>query len=772
MPETTPPMTPGSLHPGTQDDQRSEKTYTDEKMITENPFESESSRVLFDAVDELQRCGASHSLDIPQLVIVGSQSTGKSSLLQNLTDIPFPVGSGCCTRFATRIVSKRTAPGTLNKFRVTIEDPKVQFVGFKYPVDGGHEKYAQDGDVLSEEKFQAIVEEVSSDYMGIRSGKGPGTKNFATQILSVELSGPGRSHFSIVDVPGLFTNPDAVNEGEMDGIRNMIIDYMVQPENIVICVADAVTDLANQPIIHLARRHVTDTRRVGVFTKCDMQREPESIVAIATGNDQYSDFVRGGWFVVRNRSGSEDRFFDLPQAEAALFDQAPWCAIPKGRRGTNMLRKHLAIVLSIQNRSCFPAITRQIDQKLDRARNLRHSLGNARPTHYDRLQYLREVIQAFETFAVRALRQPGKVFPQLRIRKGIKDANDQFSKMMLETGHAYSFEDADIDPLDEVVQMMANLNESSAEKSEFGVAAIPQIFTQTGRQIPQVSSRKSTSHIKTPQSDLTGVEDDNGLTLMKEIRAQLATFEGNHLPGLIDPDLLPLLFQLQTEKWQGLAETHLARIGEIVANTALRILEHVCSPESENHRTLHSALRAVMAELYNKAYDKAKDRLREYCSQVRENKMQANDMFFKKLKAWETIRLLRCLASTPPGSDAIGLHQHIHFTSEDNIVNTVHDMMKVYYQIWIDPFIRHINHNIVEDFVSGTRDETKGPLVALSQDWMNSLTEEQVAALASEDEAVVLKRAKIDDEMRQLETARSIARKAEETCARLESVHS
>lgn len=54
-------------------------------------------------------------------MIVGQQSAGKSSLLQSLTDIPFPVGDGLCTRFATRIISRRSAPDTSDIVKVSIE---------------------------------------------------------------------------------------------------------------------------------------------------------------------------------------------------------------------------------------------------------------------------------------------------------------------------------------------------------------------------------------------------------------------------------------------------------------------------------------------------------------------------------------------------------------------------------------------------------------------------------------------------------------------------
>jgi GTPase SAR1 family protein len=62
-------------------------------------------------------------------VIVGKQSVGKSSLLEALTEIPFPVGDGLCTRFATRIISRRTTPGTPDMVAVSIENGDVNPFG-------------------------------------------------------------------------------------------------------------------------------------------------------------------------------------------------------------------------------------------------------------------------------------------------------------------------------------------------------------------------------------------------------------------------------------------------------------------------------------------------------------------------------------------------------------------------------------------------------------------------------------------------------------------
>ena len=42
-------------------------------------------------------------------MVVGDQSSGKSSLLEGLTGLSFPVASDLCTRHATHIVLRRTA---------------------------------------------------------------------------------------------------------------------------------------------------------------------------------------------------------------------------------------------------------------------------------------------------------------------------------------------------------------------------------------------------------------------------------------------------------------------------------------------------------------------------------------------------------------------------------------------------------------------------------------------------------------------------------------
>jgi hypothetical protein len=60
-------------------------------------------------IDKLFACGVGDLISLPQIIVVGDQSSGKSSVLEGLIKKPLPRDSGLCTRFATQIIFKRAA---------------------------------------------------------------------------------------------------------------------------------------------------------------------------------------------------------------------------------------------------------------------------------------------------------------------------------------------------------------------------------------------------------------------------------------------------------------------------------------------------------------------------------------------------------------------------------------------------------------------------------------------------------------------------------------
>lgn len=69
---------------------------------------------MLEKIDKLFACGVGELVDLPQIVVVGDQSSGKSSVLEGLIKKPLPRDSGLCTRFATQFVFRRAAKTSIS----------------------------------------------------------------------------------------------------------------------------------------------------------------------------------------------------------------------------------------------------------------------------------------------------------------------------------------------------------------------------------------------------------------------------------------------------------------------------------------------------------------------------------------------------------------------------------------------------------------------------------------------------------------------------------
>lgn len=75
---------------------------------------------LLEKIDKLFAYNIGEYISLPQLVVVGEQSSGKSSVLEGLTKMAFPRDSGLCTRYATQILFRRNLQMTYRKITASI----------------------------------------------------------------------------------------------------------------------------------------------------------------------------------------------------------------------------------------------------------------------------------------------------------------------------------------------------------------------------------------------------------------------------------------------------------------------------------------------------------------------------------------------------------------------------------------------------------------------------------------------------------------------------
>jgi len=75
--------------------------------VTDTDIAVGDHRDLLDIIDSLRSQGVSHYVDLPEIIVCGDQSAGKSSVLEAISGMPFPTKDGLCTRFATELVLRR-----------------------------------------------------------------------------------------------------------------------------------------------------------------------------------------------------------------------------------------------------------------------------------------------------------------------------------------------------------------------------------------------------------------------------------------------------------------------------------------------------------------------------------------------------------------------------------------------------------------------------------------------------------------------------------------
>lgn len=169
---------------------------------TDNPVKGLGNQALLDKIDRLRELNVGAIVSLPQLVVVGDQSSGKSSVLESLTGFSFPRAAGLCTRYATQITCRRDSARSVS---ITIIPRPDANDAIKQRLRSFHRCL----DEMNPQDLADIFVE-ANHAMGIRSGAGPSDDadddltTFSEDILKIEINGPEQPGLTVIDVPGIF----------------------------------------------------------------------------------------------------------------------------------------------------------------------------------------------------------------------------------------------------------------------------------------------------------------------------------------------------------------------------------------------------------------------------------------------------------------------------------------------------------------------------------------------------------------------------------------
>ncbi|GAB7326472.1 hypothetical protein MBLNU13_g10472t1 [Cladosporium sp. NU13] len=363
---------------------------------------SYEQRDLLDAVDKLRRANISgKDFSIPQIVVCGDQSTGKSSVLEAISQLRFPVAGGeTTTRLATEVVLRNNSSPSTTPVTLTIiadksrtPDQKAHLEGFRFNVD-----------VDAPEAFTRAIN-AAVEFLRLYE---PLSK-FWYDRLHVEISGPKQPNLTLVDLPGLIQIEAKANPGDKQRIKDLVKRYISEPKAIILAVVSANTDVANQEVVQLVKDHHAADRTMGILTKTDCfasGSEEETVAIRLACNSDESLSLGLGWHALRNmphQSSQSVSYEHRDEVERSFFAKLPWSQLDPENAGIVALREKLSLRL-------FGLITHDLDHfvtlmesKLEECRHRKTRLGTARDSPDSQGYYLQRIQRELQSLIQDAL---------------------------------------------------------------------------------------------------------------------------------------------------------------------------------------------------------------------------------------------------------------------------------------------------------------------------------------------------------------------------------
>uniref|UniRef100_A0ACD5U4T3 Uncharacterized protein n=1 Tax=Avena sativa TaxID=4498 RepID=A0ACD5U4T3_AVESA len=310
---------------------------------------------------------------LPSVAVVGGQSSGKSSVLENIVGLDFlPRGSGIVTRRPLVLQLRKTEDGE-EDYAQFLHMPKRRFTDFSF------------------------VRKEIEDETDRLTGR---TKQISPVPIQLSIFSPKVVDLTLIDLPGLTKvaiggQPESIAQD----IENMVHLYVHKPNCIILAISPANQDIETCDAIKLARDvDPTGERTFCVLTKLDLMDKGKNALDVLEGR---SYRLRHPWVGIVNRSQADtNNNVDMILArskEQEFFESSPEYAHLASKMGSDYLAKLLSQELEAVIRARLPSITSLINKTIDELESEMNHLG--KPIGSDtgaQLYLILELCRAFE----------------------------------------------------------------------------------------------------------------------------------------------------------------------------------------------------------------------------------------------------------------------------------------------------------------------------------------------------------------------------------------
>ncbi|CAI0556973.1 unnamed protein product [Linum tenue] len=294
--------------------------------------------------DIFAQLGSQSSIELPQVAVVGSQSSGKSSVLEALVGRDFlPRGNEICTRrplVLQLVQTKKKGDGSEEEWGEFLHRPDKRFYDFS--------------------EIRSEIEAVTAREAG--ENKGVSDKQIRLKIFS-----PNVLDITLVDLPGITKVPVGDQPTDIESrIRTMIMSYIKKPSCLILAVTAANADLANSDALQVAGVADPDGyRTIGIITKLDIMDRGTDARNLLLGKVIP---LRLGYVGVVNRSQEDINLNrsikDALAAEEKFFRSHPVYSTVADRCGVPQLAKKLNNILVQHIKALLPGLKSRISDAL------------------------------------------------------------------------------------------------------------------------------------------------------------------------------------------------------------------------------------------------------------------------------------------------------------------------------------------------------------------------------------------------------------------------
>jgi interferon-induced GTP-binding protein Mx len=322
---------------------------------------------------------------IPGVVVVGMQSSGKSSVLESATGLAFPRSEGMCTRVPTIVTVSRTE-GDESTGVTVASDPAM--------TTDVHTFEATDT-VAFGNAIRELTEKLSP------------FGHIADSPIYVSYKRPDGPTYSLTDLPGITFCSNVQSDVE-EQTTQLTKKYMDNENALVLCVLPATEDFHNSKALRLAEElDPHGDRTIGVVTKVDNLPPGSDLVARMAGQGEGAISLKHGFFAVRNRTQAEIEeelaIGDVAKKEKELFESdAVLKRIPSDQCGMAKLLEKVCEEQSAAIDSYIPKLKKIATEMLLKYRKDMFALPRALTTDEQRRDFVSRKVGEIATLIRRA----------------------------------------------------------------------------------------------------------------------------------------------------------------------------------------------------------------------------------------------------------------------------------------------------------------------------------------------------------------------------------